>query len=83
MASPTAGLHFDKPLLEKLTAMGIEIAHVTLHVSYGTFQPITAEHVEEHKMFEEEYASAQEALTAARLNIDAMEESLQAFRRQV
>ena len=55
VASPTAGLHFDKPLLLKLSAMGIEIVNVTLHVSYGTFQPITAEHVEEHKMFEEEY----------------------------
>ena len=55
IAAPTAGLHFDKPLLEKLTQMGIEIAHVTLHVSYGTFQPITVEHVEEHKMFEEQY----------------------------
>ncbi len=55
VAAPTAGLHFDKLLLEKLTAMGVEIAHVTLHVSYGTFQPITAERIEDHKMFEEEY----------------------------
>jgi S-adenosylmethionine:tRNA ribosyltransferase-isomerase len=55
VASPTAGLHFDKSLFEKLVKKGIEIAHVTLHVSYGTFQPITVEHVEEHKMFEEEY----------------------------
>jgi S-adenosylmethionine:tRNA ribosyltransferase-isomerase len=35
--------------------MGVEIVDVTLHVSYGTFQPITVEHVEEHKMFEEEF----------------------------
>ncbi|MDD5226520.1 MAG: tRNA preQ1(34) S-adenosylmethionine ribosyltransferase-isomerase QueA [Candidatus Omnitrophica bacterium] len=61
VASPTAGLHFDKPLLEKLAGMGVEIAHVTLHVSYGTFQPITVEHVEEHKMFEEEFEISEEA----------------------
>jgi S-adenosylmethionine:tRNA ribosyltransferase-isomerase len=61
VASPTAGLHFDKPLLEKLTAMGVETAHVTLHVSYGTFQPITVEHVEDHKMFEEEYEITEDA----------------------
>lgn len=61
VASPTAGLHFDKPLLEKITRMGVEIAHVTLHVSYGTFQPITVEHVEDHKMFEEEYEITEDA----------------------
>jgi S-adenosylmethionine:tRNA ribosyltransferase-isomerase len=61
VASPTAGLHFDKPLLEALARMGIEVAPVTLHVSYGTFQPITVEHVEEHQMFEEEYEITEEA----------------------
>ncbi len=66
VAAPTAGLHFDKPLLEKIAAKGIEIAHVTLHVSYGTFQPITVEHVEEHKMFEEEYEITEDA--AERIN---------------
>jgi len=66
VAAPTAGLHFDKPLLEKLAAMGIEIAPVTLHVSYGTFQPITVEHVEEHQMFEEEFEITAE--TARKVN---------------
>ncbi|OGX10799.1 MAG: tRNA preQ1(34) S-adenosylmethionine ribosyltransferase-isomerase QueA [Omnitrophica bacterium RIFOXYB12_FULL_50_7] len=66
VASPTAGLHFDKPLLEKLVRMGVEIAHVTLHVSYGTFQPITVEHIEEHPMFEEEYEITEE--TAQKIN---------------
>ncbi len=66
VAAPTAGLHFDKPLLEKIRAMGVEIADVTLHVSYGTFQPITAEHVEDHKMFEEEYEIPEE--TARKIN---------------
>lgn len=66
VAAPTAGLHFDKLLLEKFAAMGIEIAQVTLHVSYGTFQPITVEHIEDHKMFEEEYEITEE--TARRIN---------------
>ncbi|MFH1800679.1 MAG: tRNA preQ1(34) S-adenosylmethionine ribosyltransferase-isomerase QueA [Candidatus Omnitrophota bacterium] len=66
VAAPTAGLHFDKPLLEKLTGMGIEIVDVTLHVSYGTFQPITMEHIEEHQMFEEEYDIPDE--TAHKIN---------------
>jgi S-adenosylmethionine:tRNA ribosyltransferase-isomerase len=66
VAAPTAGLHFDMPLLEKITRMGVEIAHVTLHVSYGTFQPITVEHVEEHQMFEEEYEITEE--TARKIN---------------
>ncbi len=55
VASPTAGLHFDEALLEKIRAKNIEIAPITLHVSYGTFQPITVETVEDHRMFEEEY----------------------------
>lgn len=66
VASPTAGLHFDKPLLKELAAKGIEIAYVTLHVSYGTFQPITAENIEDHKMFEEEYEIPAE--TAQKIN---------------
>jgi S-adenosylmethionine:tRNA ribosyltransferase-isomerase len=66
VAAPTAGLHFDKPLLEKIAVMGVEIADVTLHVSYGTFQPITVEHVEDHRMFEEEFEISAE--TAQRIN---------------
>ncbi len=66
VAAPTAGLHFDKPLLERLAKMGVEIAHLTLHVSYGTFQPITVERVEEHQMFEEEFEITEE--TARKIN---------------
>jgi len=66
VAAPTAGLHFDEPLLRELTGMGVEIADVTLHVSYGTFQPITVEHIEEHRMFEEEYEISSE--TARKIN---------------
>lgn len=66
VAAPTAGLHFDKPLLEELIRRGVEIVDVTLHVSYGTFQPITVEKVEDHKMFEEEFEITEE--TADKIN---------------
>src|SRR5690554_3025367 len=39
VAAPTAGLHFDEPLLSALRARGVEFGHVTLHVGAGTFQP--------------------------------------------
>ena len=54
IAAPTAGLHFTKNLIEKIMSKGVKIAYVTLHVGAGTFLPITAEKIEEHKM-EEEY----------------------------
>lgn len=53
VAAPTAGLHFDLPLLEKIKNKGVEIAYVTLHVGAGTFQPVKVESVEEHKMHSE------------------------------
>ncbi len=61
VASPTAGLHFDQALLEELRQKGVEIAFVTLHVSYGTFQPVTAENLTDHKMFFENYEINAEA----------------------
>ena len=63
VASPTAGLHFDEELLSKIRQKGVTIAPITLHVSYGTFQPITAETVEEHQMFEEEYEISESVAT--------------------
>ncbi|KFN49227.1 hypothetical protein P873_11725 [Arenimonas composti TR7-09 = DSM 18010] len=53
VAAPTAGLHFDAPLLEALRARGVEFGHVTLHVGAGTFQPMRAESVHEHVMHAE------------------------------
>ncbi|KVQ17008.1 S-adenosylmethionine:tRNA ribosyltransferase-isomerase [Burkholderia ubonensis] len=55
VAAPTAGLHFDEPLLAKLDAMGIERATLTLHVGAGTFQPVRVENLAEHKMHSEWY----------------------------
>jgi S-adenosylmethionine:tRNA ribosyltransferase-isomerase len=53
VAAPTAGLHFDRELLEALAARGIERAHITLHVGAGTFQPVRSEDVREHVMHSE------------------------------
>lgn len=53
VAAPTAGLHFDEPLLSALRARGVEFGHVTLHVGAGTFQPMRAEHFHEHVMHSE------------------------------
>jgi S-adenosylmethionine:tRNA ribosyltransferase-isomerase len=55
VAAPTAGLHFDAPLLERLRARGIAIAHVTLHVGAGTFQPVRVHDLSEHRMHREHY----------------------------
>ncbi|WP_219704015.1 tRNA preQ1(34) S-adenosylmethionine ribosyltransferase-isomerase QueA [Marinomonas lutimaris] len=53
VAAPTAGLHFDEALLEKLKAKGVETAFVTLHVGAGTFQPMKVENVKDHIMHAE------------------------------
>ena len=53
VAAPTAGLHFDEPLLAQLRARGVEMGHITLHVGAGTFQPMRADSVHEHTMHSE------------------------------
>ncbi len=52
-AAPTAGLHFTQELLEKIRAMGVSMAYVTLHVGLGTFRPVKAENIEDHEMHAE------------------------------
>lgn len=54
-AAPTAGLHFTDELLEKIRAMGVETAFVTLHVGLGTFRPVKVENIEEHTMHSEHF----------------------------
>lgn len=55
LAAPTAGLHFTKQLLAKLARIGIKNAELILHVGRGTFLPVTAEQIKDHKMHEEFY----------------------------
>lgn len=64
VAAPTAGLHFDQPLLEKLKQKGIEMAFVTLHVGAGTFQPVRVENIESHVMHAE-YAQVSQSVVDA------------------
>ncbi len=66
VAAPTAGLHFDQPLLDRLAAKGINFAYVTLHVGAGTFQPVRVEDLSAHKMHSEWYTIPQETVDAVR-----------------
>lgn len=59
-AAPTAGLHFSEELLNRIQQKGIRLAYVTLHVGLGTFRPMSAETVEEHRMHAEWYDLPQE-----------------------
>lgn len=54
-AAPTAGLHFTPELLEKIQAKGIRLGFVTLHVGLGTFRPVSADKITDHKMHSEHY----------------------------
>ncbi|HSG52412.1 MAG TPA: tRNA preQ1(34) S-adenosylmethionine ribosyltransferase-isomerase QueA, partial [Rheinheimera sp.] len=64
VAAPTAGLHFDQPLLDKLKAKGVEFAYITLHVGAGTFQPVRVDNVLEHKMHAEYIEVPQQVVDA-------------------
>ncbi|HYN20272.1 MAG TPA: tRNA preQ1(34) S-adenosylmethionine ribosyltransferase-isomerase QueA [Thermoanaerobaculia bacterium] len=66
IAAPTAGLHFTADLLEEIVVAGIGIAKVTLHVGIGTFKPVKAERIEEHRMESERYEISEEAAEAVR-----------------
>jgi S-adenosylmethionine:tRNA ribosyltransferase-isomerase len=53
VAAPTAGLHFDEPLLARLRDKGVQFAYVTLHVGAGTFQPVRVDNIADHHMHSE------------------------------
>ena len=59
-AAPTAGLHFTPELLEKIKQKGVNVGFLTLHVGLGTFRPVKADEVTEHKMHSEFYILPQE-----------------------
>ena len=69
VAAPTASLHFDQPLLDRLADMGVRFATVTLHVGAGTFLPVKVDDVTTHRMHGERGivdATAADAINAAR-----------------
>lgn len=69
VAAPTAGLHFTPALVEALAQRGVEHVAITLHVGYGTFQPVRSERVEDHRVDAEQYEispAAAVAITRAR-----------------
>ncbi|RUO19810.1 tRNA preQ1(34) S-adenosylmethionine ribosyltransferase-isomerase QueA [Aliidiomarina haloalkalitolerans] len=53
VAAPTAGLHFDETIMQRLQEKGVNTAYVTLHVGAGTFQPVRTDDIREHKMHSE------------------------------
>ncbi|MFK5894297.1 MAG: tRNA preQ1(34) S-adenosylmethionine ribosyltransferase-isomerase QueA [Pseudomonadota bacterium] len=66
VAAPTAGLHFDQALIDELQAKGINFANITLHVGAGTYQPVRADNILDHKMHSETIFISNE--TAQRIN---------------
>jgi S-adenosylmethionine:tRNA ribosyltransferase-isomerase len=64
VAAPTAGLHLSEALLDGLSARGVATAFITLHVGYGTFQPVRVERVEDHRVEPERYRVGPEAAAA-------------------
>ena len=62
VAAPTAGLHFDDAILERLKLHGVNFAYVTLHVGAGTFQPVRVDDIREHKMHTELYSVPSETV---------------------
>jgi S-adenosylmethionine:tRNA ribosyltransferase-isomerase len=64
VAAPTAGLHFDESILEKLSALGVKQASITLHVGAGTFTPVREEDLSKHKMHYEWFSVPQATLMA-------------------
>jgi S-adenosylmethionine:tRNA ribosyltransferase-isomerase len=66
IAAPTAGLHFTEDLLKQLRGRGIDTTEITLHVGYGTFQPVKVERVEDHKVEAERFSINPDA--AAQIN---------------
>ena len=64
VAAPTAGLHFDGPLMDTLRAKGVDFAWLTLHVGAGTFQPVRVEDLAHHRMHRERYVIPADTVAA-------------------
>ena len=70
IAAPTAGLHFTPAVLGKLVSRGVEMAEITLHVGYGTFQPVRVDRVEDHRLDSERYEISAAAAAAVNAALD-------------
>ncbi len=66
IAAPTAGLHFTPATIAALRARGAQVVEITLHVGYGTFEPVRVDHIEEHRVASEAFQISEE--TAAVIN---------------
>ncbi len=66
IAAPTAGLHITETLMDELREKGIQIAELTLHVGSGTFQPVRAENIVQHRMHKEVYEIPEETASVIR-----------------
>ncbi len=70
VAAPTAGLHFTPALLDRLRARGVERHTITLHVGYGTFEPVRSDEVEAHRVAAERYAVPESTAAAVNRALD-------------
>jgi S-adenosylmethionine:tRNA ribosyltransferase-isomerase len=70
IAAPTAGLHISRALMAALDTRGVVVVEVTLHVGYGTFQPVRVERVEEHRLEPERYDISPAATAHINLALD-------------
>ena len=70
VAAPTAGLHFTPEILDTLRQRGVERAEITLHVGYGTFQPIRTADIESHRVWTERYAITERAAEQVNRGLD-------------
>jgi S-adenosylmethionine:tRNA ribosyltransferase-isomerase len=70
VAAPTAGLHFTRELLTRIRDLGVEVAEVTLHVGYGTFQPVRVADVEDHRVEPERYDITERSARAVNAAVD-------------
>jgi len=66
IAAPTAGLHFTPEMISQVESLGVEVAKITLHVGYGTFEPVRSDDLSQHRVLAEEVSI--DAETAERLN---------------
>ena len=71
IAAPTAGLHFSRALMAALGQRGIQIVEITLHVGYGTFQPVRVDRVEDHRLEPERYDIGETAAAEINRALDA------------